>query len=41
MIGAVVYLSVRSGITTFPTFEVDDPEDDAETRSYLAQEKTR
>lgn len=38
VIGVVVYLSVRSGITTFPTFEVDDPEDDAATRTYLAQE---
>jgi amino acid transporter len=38
VIGSVVYLSVRRGITTFPTFEVDDPEDDAETRTYLARE---
>lgn len=38
-IGAVVYLSVRSGITTFPVFEVDDPEDDAETRDYLSAER--
>jgi amino acid transporter len=39
VIGAAVYLSVRSRITIFPTFEVDDPEDDAETRDYLATEK--
>ena len=38
VIGAVIYLAVRGGITTFPTFEVDDPEDDAETRDYLAGE---
>ena len=38
VIGAAVYLSVRSRITIFPTFEVDDPEDDAETRDYLATE---
>ena len=39
VIGAAVYLSVRSRITIFPTFEVDDPEDDAETRDYLATEE--
>lgn len=39
--GLVVYLSVRSGITTFPTFEVDDPDDDSETSSYLAGEASR
>ena len=38
VIGTAVYLSVRSRITIFPTFEVDDPEDDAETRDYLATE---
>ena len=38
VIGAAVYLSVRSRVTIFPTFEVDDPEDDAETRDYLATE---
>jgi hypothetical protein len=25
-------------MTTFPTFEVDDPDFDAETREYLAHE---
>ncbi len=39
VIGTAVYLSVRGGITTFPTFEVDDPEDDPETRDYLAREE--
>ena len=39
VIGAAVYLTVRSRITIFPTFEVDDPDDDAETRDYLATEK--
>jgi amino acid transporter len=38
VIGAVIYLTVRHKITTFPSFEVDDPDDDAETRSYLAGE---
>jgi amino acid transporter len=38
VIGTAIYLSVRRGITTFPTFEVDDPDDDAETRTYLAGE---
>ena len=37
-IGAAIYLSLRHRITTFPTFEVDDPEDDAATREYLAAE---
>lgn len=39
VIGAAVYLSVRRRITTFPSFEVDDPEDDAATRQYLATER--
>jgi amino acid transporter len=38
VVGSGIYLARRSSITTFPTFEVDDPEDDAETRSYLAHE---
>lgn len=38
VIGTVIYLSVRRGITTFPSFEVDDPEDDADTRGYLDAE---
>lgn len=38
VIGALIYVSVRRGITTFPTFEIDDPEDDVETRRYLAGE---
>lgn len=38
VIGAAIYLSLRGKITTFPTFEVDDPEDDAQTRAYLAGE---
>lgn len=38
VVGAVIYGFVRGGMTTFPTFEVDDPEDDAETRDYLASE---
>lgn len=38
VIGTVVYLSVRNRISTFPTFEVDDPEDDPQTRDYLAHE---
>ena len=38
VIGTVIYLSVRRGITTFPSFEVDDPEDDAATRGYLDAE---
>jgi amino acid transporter len=38
VVGALVYLSVRAKITTFPTFEVDDPEDDAETVAYLKSE---
>jgi amino acid transporter len=39
VVGAAIYLSHRSRITTFPTYEVDDPEDDAETREYLAHER--
>lgn len=39
VIGTAVYLSVRRRITTFPTFEIDDPEDDAETREYLSHEE--
>jgi amino acid transporter len=38
VIGTVIYLAMRGRMTTFPTFEVDDPEDDAETRDYLAAE---
>ena len=38
VIGVVIYLSMRSRMTTFPTFEVDDPEYDEETREYLARE---
>ena len=38
VLGAAIYLSVRGRITTFPSFEVDDPEDDAATKSYLAEE---
>jgi amino acid transporter len=41
VIGAVVYLSVRSAITTFAPSEVEDPDDDAETSSYLAKEASR
>lgn len=39
ILGTLVHLSVRGRITTFPTFEVDDPEDDAATRNYLASEE--
>lgn len=38
VLGALVYWSVRTKVTTFPTFEVDDPEDDAESAAYLAHE---
>ncbi|ABL82880.1 MULTISPECIES: APC family permease [unclassified Nocardioides] len=38
LVGAAIYAARRGEITTFPTFEVDDPEDDAETRDYLAAE---
>lgn len=38
VVGAVIYLSVRNGITTFPTLEVDDPDDNPETQAYLARE---
>jgi amino acid transporter len=38
VIGTVLYLSVRRRITTFPSFEVDDPEDDTQTRAYLQGE---
>lgn len=41
VIGTVIYLAVRSRITTFPTSEVDDPDDDDTTRSYLAGEAAR
>ena len=40
VIGAVIYAAMRPRMTTFPTFEVDDPEDDAETRTYLAGEQS-
>lgn len=39
VVGTLVYLSVRGRITTFPTFEVDDPEDDPETVAYLSAER--
>jgi len=38
LVGAAIYAARRKHITIFPTFEVDDPEDDAETREYLATE---
>lgn len=38
VVGAGIYLAVRGGITTFPTFEVDDPEDNARTRAYLEEQ---
>jgi amino acid transporter len=38
--GAAIYAARRDEITTFPTFEVDDPEDDAETREYLSAESS-
>jgi len=41
VVGTVIYLLMRGHMTTFPTFEVDDPEDDAETRDYLATESTQ
>ena len=37
--GAAVYLSLRDGMTTFPVFEVADPEDDAETPAHLSTER--
>ena len=40
VVGAGIYAARRDAITTFPTFEVDDPEDDAETRDYLAAESS-
>ncbi len=39
VIGTAIYLGVRGGITTFPTFEVDDPDDDPQTRDYLDHEE--
>ncbi len=39
VVGTAIYLGVRGGITTFATFEVDDPEDDDRTREYLAAER--
>lgn len=41
VIGAVIYAAMRPRMTTFPTFEVDDPDDDAETRDYLAGEQSK
>lgn len=41
VVGTGIYLSLRTDITTFPTFEIDDPEDDPETRQYLATEAAR
>lgn len=38
LVGAAIYAVRRNAITTFPTFEIDDPEDDAETRDYLTAE---
>lgn len=38
VLGAVIYLTVRQRITTFPSFEVDDPEDDPATQAYLVNE---
>ena len=38
IVGTGIYLARRGAITSFPTFEVDDPEDDAATRAYLAHE---
>ncbi|MFP5336133.1 MAG: APC family permease [Actinomycetes bacterium] len=40
LIGAVIYVQRRREITTFPMFEVDDPEDEAATREDLATEFT-
>ena len=34
----MIYGFMRPRMTSFPTFEVDDPEDDVETREYLAAE---
>lgn len=36
--GGLIYGSRKNDITIFPTYEVDDPEDDAETREYLSAE---
>jgi amino acid transporter len=36
--GGFIYAFMRGRMTTFPTFEVDDPDFDAETREYLAHE---
>jgi hypothetical protein len=38
IVGAAIYAARRKHITIFPTFEVDDPEDDAETRESPATE---
>lgn len=38
LVGVAIYAVRRNAITTFPTFEIDDPEDDAETRDYLTAE---
>jgi amino acid transporter len=38
VIGTVIYFSIRAGITTVPTVEVDDPEYDEATRAYLASD---
>ena len=38
VVGTAIYLGRRRHITSFPTMEVDDPEDDLETREYLAAE---
>ena len=37
VIGVVIYLSRRGQITAFATSEVDDPEDDTQTRQHLGQ----
>ena len=39
VVGTVIYLVVRSRITTVDVIEVDDPEDDAATAAYLATDK--
>jgi len=41
VVGGAIYAAVRSHITTFPTYEVDDPDDDALTRDYLEHEGGR
>lgn len=38
VIGAAIYFSIRAGITSFPTMEVDDPKNNPETRDYLSRE---